>query len=327
MIGLANNQLGPNEVAAIRRHHFGSVWFTDFSTSGTRHIRAVADAVESLAQPRVTGRVRFYVAANQEGGEIQALKGPGFSPIPPADQQGKIEPQTLQADAKRWGAELASAGVNFDFAPVFDVVPPGTDADNAPIGALHREFGRDGQTVAEHGLAFIRGMRQAGITTSAKHFPGLGRVQGNTDDVGNVTDNATSTDDLFSFQQAVAGGVPFVMVALATYTRIDAGHLAVFSPIVMQQILRTRLHFQGVIISDDLGATASVKAIPPGKRALDFVTAGGDMIIAKTLASAAAMHQAILARVTADADFSKRVNDAVLRVLKMKQAAGLLPCS
>jgi beta-N-acetylhexosaminidase len=326
MLGLANDQLGANEISVIRDDRFGSVWFTEKSSAGTTKIRGVSRSVQSLAA--VTGGIRFFVAANQEGGLIQSLTGTGFSTIPAADQQGKIDPATLQIDAERWGRELAAAGVNFDFAPVFDVVPAGTEANNKPIGALHREFGSDGQTVADHGLAFVHGMARAGIVTSAKHFPGLGRVQGNTDDVSNVVDNVTtlSPSDLFPFQQAIDGGVPFVMVALATYSRIDPAHLAALSPIVLQQVLRNRLHFRGVILSDDLGATAAVKSIPPGARALDFLSAGGDMIISKTIASAVSMSDAIVTRMKTDAAFSARVKDAVLRVLKSKQAAGLLPC-
>jgi beta-N-acetylhexosaminidase len=327
MLGLANDQLGPNEIEAIRRDRFGSVWFTEKSSAGTTRIRGVSLSAQNLAA--LTGGIEFFVAANQEGGEIQSLTGPGFSAIPAADQQGRITARMLQIDAERWGRELAAAGVNFDFAPVFDVVPAGTEAANKPIGALHREFGSNNQTVAGHGLAFVHGMMRAGIVTSAKHFPGLGRVQGNTDDVSNVVDNVTTLggSDLFPFQQAIDGGVPFVMVALATYSRIDPSHLAALSPIVLQQVLRNRLHFRGVILSDDLGATAAVKDIPAGERALEFLSAGGDMIIAKTISSAVPMSDAIVSRMKADPSFSSRVNDAVLHVLKSKQAARLLPCA
>jgi hypothetical protein len=71
--------------------------------------------------------------------------------------------------------------VNLDFAPVFDVVPPGTDASNQPIGVLEREYGHDPGTVGSHAAAFVAGMAEAGVATTAKHFPGLGRVVGNTD--------------------------------------------------------------------------------------------------------------------------------------------------
>jgi beta-N-acetylhexosaminidase len=91
-------------------------------------------------------------------------------------------------------------------------------------------------------------------------------------------------------------------------------------------MLRTSLVFGGVIISDDLGDTVAVANIPPARRAIDFLSAGGDMIISKTSAPADAMVQAIRARVAADASFAQRVDDAALRILRAKQAYSLLPC-
>ena len=103
---------------------------------------------------------------------VQALAGPGFDVIPSALSQGTLAPADLQAMAARWGAQLRAAGVNVNFAPVADVVPPGTDSQNAPIGQLQREYGHDPATVATHALAFMAGMRQAALATTVKHFPG-----------------------------------------------------------------------------------------------------------------------------------------------------------
>jgi beta-N-acetylhexosaminidase len=138
----------------------------------------------------------------------------------------------------------------------------------------------------------------------------------------------TTSDDpyLRPFQQAIEAGVPFVMVALATYLRIDPHRLAVFSPIVMGHMLRDSLHFAGVIISDDLGAATAVAHIPPGRRAIDYLSAGGDMIISKTIAPAVAMTGAIESRTASDPTFRSLVDDAALRILVAKQGFGLLPC-
>jgi beta-N-acetylhexosaminidase len=326
-LGLAGNRLGPPELDAIRSHHVGSVWFTETSTGGTSSVRTVTSAVQAQATHNATGGVRFFVAANQEGGEIQALQGPGFSTIPTALKQGRFQPAALQRDAVRWGRQLSRAGVNLDFAPVVDVVPLGTDAQNQPIGVLQREFGHDSATVASHARAFIRGMSIAGIATTAKHFPGLGRVLGNTDNVAGVVDTS-STDtsaSLRPFRAAVAAGVPFVMVALAAYTQIDPTHLAVFSPIVMR-LLSDEMGFHGVIVSDDLGAAVAVSSLAPAQRAIDFLAAGGDLIVSKTAASTVAMTTAVVARASTDPVFKARVNDAVHHVLAAKSASGLLTC-
>src|SRR5207302_2627924 len=131
---------------------------------------------------------------------------------------------------------------------------------------------------------------------------------------------------LQSFRQGVAAGTDFVMVALARFTRIDPNHLAAFSPVVMTQMLRGAMGFNGVIISDDLGDTAAVASIPPANRAIDFLSAGGDMIISKTSAPAHAMVLAIRSRAAADSSFRQRVDESALRILRAKQAWGLLAC-
>jgi len=328
LLGLANDQLGPAEQSAIRTYHLGSVWFVEQSTAGAPAIRAVADAVQALATPETTASVRFFVAANQEGGIIQSLQGPGFSTIPSALDQSAIDPATLQTSAALWGGELASVGVNLNFAPVLDVVPPGTDAQNAPIGALQRGYGHDPATVSAHAVAFMRGMQSAGITTTGKHFPGLGRVTGNTDFTAAVVDDVTTPTDpyLAPFRDAVSAGIPMVMVALAKYQKIDPADLAVFSPTVIQQMLRTSLGFAGVVVSDDLGATVAVADIAPADRAINFLLAGGDFIITKTVAPANAMATAISARASTDAAFKARVDDAALRILRAKAARGLIQC-
>ncbi|HXN04665.1 MAG TPA: glycoside hydrolase family 3 N-terminal domain-containing protein [Candidatus Acidoferrum sp.] len=326
-LGLAGDRLGPTEINLIQADHIGSVWFVATTTAGVAGIAAVTSAVQGQVSSASTANVRFFIAANQEGGVIQAMQGPGFSRIPSAVVQGQSTPAILQSQAATWGQELHSAGINFNFAPVMDVVPPGTDAQNQPIGALQREYGHDPATAGSHGVGFLTGMHQSGIAVSLKHFPGLGRVAGNTD-FTTATDTTTTASDpyLQSFKDGIAANADFVMVALARYTQIDPNHLAAFSSVVITQMLRNSLGFGGVIISDDLGATAAVANIPPATRAIDFLSAGGDMIISKTSAPADAMVQAIRARVATDPAFSQRVDDAALRILKAKQAYGLLPC-
>jgi beta-N-acetylhexosaminidase len=299
------------------------VSFTTQTAAGVAAVRAVADAVQVQATPAATGGVRFFVAANQEGGLIQGLSGAGFDVMPSALSQGTLAPAVLKRMAARWGRELRAAGINLDFAPVADVVPPGTDAQNAPIGQLEREFGHDPATVSSHVAAFIAGMQESGIATTVKHFPGLGRVAGNTDFTGAVT--MRNDPFLAPFARAIGAGVPFVMVSLATYERIDSAHLAAFSPAIIGGMLRRDLAYRGVVISDSLGA-AAVASIAPATRAVDFLDAGGDMIISNQLAPAIEMARAIASLAAERTPFRERVDDAALRILRAKEAVGLLPC-
>jgi beta-N-acetylhexosaminidase len=327
IVGIAGD---PNSVIApaVATYHFGSLLFASTNTAGLSAVLAMSQAVQALATARATAKTGFFIGANQEGGEVQQLQGPGFAAIPSAVEQGELPSATLQKLAAYWGRELKAAGVNLDLAPVLDVVPTATQEQNQPIGVLDREYGHEPETVTVHGVAFIRGMRQSGIATTAKHFPGLGRVVGNTDFSSGVVDTITTPDDpyLSTYQAAINVGVPFVMVSLATYTRIDPLHLAAFSSRVMRTILRQQMHFRGVIISDDLGLAAAVTAVPPATRAIDFLTAGGDMITSASLPVAEVMATEVLRRADANAALRSDVESADMRILAAKQSSGLLPC-
>jgi beta-N-acetylhexosaminidase len=325
LVGVDGDVAGPELTRAERAYHFGSL-LLNVSVAGTAALRAQTAQMQALA-PRATGGVRFFIAANQEGGNVQQLTGPGFDVMPTALTQGSEPASALRQAAAVWGAQLHAAGVNLDLAPVMDVVPPGTAANNQPIGQYQREFGFDPAVNGPHGAAFIAGMRSSGVATSAKHFPGLGRVIGNTDHVANVVDQVTGPDDpyLASFAAAVKAGVPVVMLALASYPRIDPGHLAAFSPAV-NSLLRDKLGFTGVITSDDLGQAVAVQSIPPRERALGFIEAGGDLITSQNIGPAEEMAAALLAGERTNPALRAEVAAAVERVLALKRAYGLLPC-
>jgi beta-N-acetylhexosaminidase len=325
LVAVPADLAGSETVQAVDAYHFGSVLLPK-NDDGTAALSSATAAIQALA-PTATGGVRFLVAANQEGGEIQQLSGPGFDVMPSELVQGTWTTSALRAQAQTWGGQLRAAGVNLNLAPVMDVVPTATAASNAAIGALDREFGSDPQANGAHGVAYIKGMAAAGVASVAKHFPGLGRVSGNTDFTSDVVDNVTTANDpyLDSFRAVVTAGVPYVMVAEATYTQIDPSHLAVFSPVIMR-LLRNGLGFQGVILSDDLGEAAAVASIPAAQRAIDFLDAGGDLITSQDIGPAEQMAAAVVAQASASPSFRAIVDDDAQRVLAAKQAQGLLPC-
>jgi beta-N-acetylhexosaminidase len=328
MLGINGATVSPAQSAAIGSAHIGSVWLVNNRRGGVATISPLAAQIQALATAQNTDGAGFFVAADQEGGLVQRLTGDGFSKIPTALVQGGIAVATLETEAATWGRELASAGINVNLAPVMDVVPPGTDVSNPPIGDLDREYGHDPQTAGEHGAAVVRGMAQAGIATTLKHFPGLGRVSGNTDTTAGVADTVTTAGDpyLSSFQAGIAAGAPFVMISLASYEEIDPGVPAVFSSKIIGTLLRGKLGFGGVVISDDLGAAAAVRDVAPGDRAIDFIAAGGDLMIVQGGPQTSAMAAAVVGRAGSDTAFAALVDAAALKVLEAKDAYGLLNC-
>lgn len=265
-----------------------------------------------------------YVAVDQEGGQVQHLQGPGFSRIPTALRQGRLPTPALRADWRTWAAQLRRAGVTLNLAPVADVVPADVGVHNAPIGRYDREYGHSVSVVASHVAAVIRGVRDAGVGTAAKHFPGLGRATGNTDVAGGVTDPTGRQDPyLGSFSRAISAGVPMMMVSTAIYPHIDPTTVAAFSHVITTEMLRYDLGFGGVIISDSLQA-ASVRGYGYATRAIRALDAGVDILLLTNARPLSAMSAAIEGRMTVDPAFASVVRTAVLRVLTAKAKAGLV---
>lgn len=315
-------------VAAITSQHAGSVILTGRSSEGVTATRARTDALQRLATTAATGGVPLLVATDQEGGEVQVLSGPGFSTMPTALVQGTFATTTLHNDATIWGRQLAAAGVTENLAPVMDVVPAAEAQTNQPIGRYDREFGYTPAVVAPHGVAFATGMAAAHVAATLKHFPGLGRADGNTDTTAGVTDTVTTATDPFldPFLAGIRAGAPFVMMSTAIYTKLDHARVAAFSSAIVRGLLRAQLGFAGVVISDDLGGAASVEAIPVGQRAVDFIAAGGDLVLTVTPTVVSSMVGAVLSEAAVNAGFRRTVDAAVLQVLRQKGQQGLLPC-
>ena len=136
--------------------------------------------------------------------------------------------------------------------------------------------GKAGPSIA----AVIRGLTKAKVASSAKHFPGLGSVKVNTD-FGVAVDTTTdaNSDSIASFRAAMKAGVSSVMVSSAKYQKLDPGVPAMFSKKITTDLLRTKLGFDGVIISDDLGNAKAVASVPAAQRGTTFLVAGGDLVI------------------------------------------------
>lgn len=314
-------------LTALGSDHIGNVFLKGRTTAGAAAVGGVVQTARAQVTSATLG-VAPFVATDQEGGQVQILRGPGFSNIPSALAQGSMTPDELRASAAEWGRELAAAGVDVNFAPVMDTVPSAAFApQNIPIGKYQREFGFSPDAVAAHGIAFAQGMADSGVVATAKHFPGLGRVTANTDTNTTVTDSVTTRDDAYvaPFAEAVRAGVPWVMLSNAFYPAIDPNNYAVFSPTVIQGMLRGDLGFQGIVVSDDICDATQVSGFLLDHRGVDFLGAGGTMVLCTDQTLAPRVWQGIVDRARSDPGFAKTVDAAALEVLEAKDRAGLLP--
>ena len=324
MVGTAATVAEAETVAAVRDRHVGNVFLAGRSSAGTVATAAVTAQLTALVSPESTAGLPLLVATDQEGGQVQVLRGPGFSDMPSALQQGSLDARALVGHAKAWAAELSSAGVNMNLAPVVDLIPsPAAAASNPPIGAFDREFGFDPATIVAHSKAFRDGMRAGGVHSVIKHFPGLGAVTGNTDTTAGVTDTTTTvqSDSVGIYRSEIASGATSIMVSSAVYALIDPKAPAIFSPVVVNGLLREQLGFTGVVMTDDVSGAAAVAAWSPADRAVLSILAGCDIVlVSRTPAVAAEMVDAVVARARTDPAFAELVDAAARRVIALKSA-------
>jgi len=328
MVGTDVSAASPETLAAITDRHAGSIFLHGRTTAGATAVGGLVGQFTALAAAgdvnSPTGGIRLWVATDQEGGEVQVLRGPGFSDMPYAIRQADLPDDQLRAQAAQWGAELASAGVDMNLAPVADIVTShDTRFDNPPIGALGRQYGYDGPTVQAKAGAFADGMRSAGVVPAFKHFPGLGHVTANTDTSANVVDTTVtaSSPDIAIYRPLTAAGSSVVMVSTAIYQNIDPAAPAVFSPTVVS-LVRDTAAFDGVVMTDDVSAAAAAKPWAPADRAILALSAGVDLVLVSADPGMyAEMYDAVLAKAQSDAGFAARVDEAAGRVVSAKRAS------
>ena len=313
----------------VTSRHLGGVILLGGWHDGASQVRATTRHLAGLASDRSTAGLGLLLAADQEGGAVQQLQGSGFSQMPSARQQNAEGPSALTADATIWAGQLRRAGINVNLAPVADTVPASIGTDNQPIGRFHRNFSSDPDRNSEMVSAFMAGMRAGGVASTVKHFPGLGRITGNTDVTSSgITDRVTTMDSeyLEPFRTGIQDGVELVMVGSAIYSRIDPGTNAVFSKRVISDLLRDRLSYDGVVVTDDVGAAKSVADVPVGQRATRFVRAGGDIVLTARPSTVPTMHDALTGAIRSDPAFAAQVQAAVTRVVDLKLRMGLAHC-
>lgn len=330
MVGLHPSGSSRELAAQVHAQRLGGVIYLG-GWEGAAAVRTVSTRLQAAAAPTPRGRLGLLVAADQEGGQVQQLRGQGFSTIPSARIQATLGPTGLEKSARAWSLELRQAGVNVNLAPVADTVPTSLGSGNAPIGQYHRDFvPGDPAANARYAAAFVRGSRAAHVAPTLKHFPGLGRVRSNPDvSATGITDSTMSATDpyLGPFREGIAAGAPLVMLSSAHYPGLDAQNQAMFSKAIVTTLLRGRLGFDGVAITDDVGAARAVADVPIGQRATRFIAAGGDIVLTVNAGQAPAMLAAITARAAQSPAFAAQVRAAATRVVGLKTRLGVASCA
>lgn len=277
---------------AVRRGEVGGVIL--FPPEDVRGERLATEVARVRAAAERAGKPAPLVAIDQEGGIVERLPAlaPQLSPYTIAQNDDR---DAARLEGAATGFQLGELGIDVDLAPVLDV-PESPQQFMAP-----RAFGSSPQQVSRLGVAFAEALQREGMAATAKHFPGLGRAAENTDFAPTSVSapRAALRADLEPFETAIAAGVRLVMMSSASYPALGSDAPAVTSPELVTKLLRERLGFDGVVITDDLLAPAISGSLSPGQAALASKAAGVDVLlfaardlsdhgIARSLARAAA---------------------------------------
>ena len=252
------------------------------------------------------------VAVDQEGGQIRSVPSAG----PSAPQAAQGPPESVEAVARRAAGQLRALGVNVNLAPVADV-PEG------PGSAMSsRAFAGAAGAVAARAAAAVRGLAAGGVAAAPKHFPGLGAAVRNTDDapVTLPRDRAALERDLLPFREAIAEGAPIVMASHALYPSLDGRRIASQSRSILAGLLRRRLGFRGVVVTDSIEAEAVLRRSPVAVAAERSIAAGADLVLMTGSGSWKLVYPRLLRRARRSAPFRRRVAEAAGRVTRLKRA-------
>ena len=264
----------------IRSGRIGGVIFfdRDWQTKKRgRNITSTASLTRLCALLQKAAPVPLFIAVDQEGGRVQRLRPDhGFPATPSAGELGQGTPQNSRRVAHDMGEALRRIGINLNFAPVADVaVNPASPA----IGALQRAFSANPAVAAKHAAAFMQGLTETGVIGSYKHFPGHGSALADSHHkLTDITDT-WSEQELIPYRDLPADGPFMVMTGHLMHKGLDPRYPASLSRAVTTNILRNRLGWQGVVITDDLEMDAINLFYPFEERIGLAIGAGVDIIL------------------------------------------------
>ena len=321
MVGMEGTELDRDTAAFLKEYRIGGVVLFGRNIQSPGQVSVLTDRLRDLKSG--PGGVGMLIGTDQEGGRVNRLPG----------EQGKFpsarklaannDPNKVKEAAEQMALQLKEMGINLNFAPVLDV---NSNPDNPVIG--DRAFGDTPDVVSRMGMAFMQGTLDQGVIPVAKHFPGHGDtgVDSHTDlPVITYSMDRLESFELLPFGEAVKKGVPVIMSAHILLPEIDGNYPATLSRAVINGILRERMGFDGVVVSDDLDMGAITGLYSPGEAAVTALKAGVDMLLIGHSREGMVEAFDAVVNAVADGDIAPSVIDgAVKRVLRLKEEFGLI---
>lgn len=318
-LGFAGTDSTSPVLEKLRARQLGAVFVGAANWADAAQGTALIGEMRAAAEQG--GPVPPLVIASQEGGIYRS-----FADLPPPQREIEIgdsgDPRVALNWSKQAGRALRDAGFDLNLFPVADVATL-----DSPIA--DRAFGEEPDLVAQMTVAALIGCRDAGIGCAPAHFPGMGAVSADTDLGPATVGENTATllgRDLTPFRAAVAAGAPALVLSHAFYAAFDPVTPASQASSIATVLLRRRIGFTGVAITDDLD-TGAVKALGSVRdAAVASLAAGADLLLIESPGEVQEAVRSALLRAVRDGKVAKsRLDEAAGRVLELKRRLGLLP--
>jgi beta-N-acetylhexosaminidase len=274
IFGLSGTVLNASELAFFRDADPAGYILFGRNIESREQVRALTDALRAIH-----GRERLLITIDQEGGAVTRMKAPQWPSYPAGaafDALYEIAPasaiEAARANAEALGLDLAEVGITCTHAPGLDVRQPGT---HDVIG--DRALGYEPMRVAALGRAILDGLARAGVVGTIKHMPGHGRAGADSHkELPTVTASEAELEiDIAPFR--ALADAPIAMTGHILFTAWDKDRPATQSPFVIEQIIRKRIGFGGLLLTDDLDMEALSASVP--ERAEEAVAAGCDIAL------------------------------------------------
>lgn len=301
----------------IEENFIGGIIYFNRNIESIQQLADLSNQLQNIAISNSSG-LPLFISTDQEGGIVNRLKGathfPGQMAIA-ATQSVELAKTVAKASAR----QLKAAGLNMNFAPVLDI---NNNPDNPVIGT--RSFGGTPQLVAELATAYISGMQSEGIIACGKHFPGHGDTD--TDShlslpVINHSLERLQEVELYPFIEAIKSGLECIMTAHIYFPAIEKreGIPATLSHSVLTGLLRRKLNYKNLIITDCMEMKAIIDTFGTVEASVMAIEAGSDMVlISHSVDKVSESIRAVIKAVQQGRISENRINKSLERILKLK---------
>ncbi|WP_246141122.1 beta-N-acetylhexosaminidase [Bacillus marasmi] len=276
------------------------------------------DYINSLKLKNQNNKLPLFFGIDQEGGRISKLPG-GLINLPTNIEIGKLNNPSFSFEIGSVLAKLVSAyGFNINFAPVLDV---NSNPENPIIG--DRSFGKTTKLVSELGIQTLKGLQSERIIATIKHFPGHGDTSVDSHlELPTVNKSLKELEklELIPFNRAVNEGADMVMIAHIMLPKIDQDYPSSLSKAVITELLRNKIGYDGVIITDDMTMKAITGNFDIGSAAVESIKAGSDIIMVAHDYEKMIKVISTLKKAVEDGEISEeRIDESVTRILQLKE--------